>query len=76
MATSGSRSFITIPIPGPLSSLPQPLRHLLREIHSFVGWTIVILAIGHALAAVYHHHVLKDRVLARMLPAARRPASS
>jgi cytochrome b561 len=35
----------------------------------------VIVALGHALAALYHHYVLKDRVLQRMLPSgARRPA--
>jgi cytochrome b561 len=28
----------------------------------------VIIAVGHALAALYHHYMLKDRVLIRMLP--------
>jgi cytochrome b561 len=28
----------------------------------------VIIAFAHALAALYHHYVLKDRVLKRMLP--------
>jgi cytochrome b561 len=37
-----------------------------------VGWAIIVLALGHALAALYHHYVLKDRVLGRMLPFARR----
>jgi len=34
--------------------------------------SIVILAAGHAAAALYHHYALKDRVLGRMLPLARR----
>jgi cytochrome b561 len=63
--------FFGIPIPGPIGALAKPVRHEIREIHSWVGWTIVILALGHALAALYHHYFLKDRVLGRMLPLAR-----
>ena len=36
--------------------------------HEWIGWAIIILALIHALAALYHHYVLKDRVLERMLP--------
>ncbi|MBW0006543.1 MAG: cytochrome b/b6 domain-containing protein [Sphingomonas sp.] len=61
-----------VPIPGPLDALPRPTRHELREIHEKVGYGIVILALGHALAALYHHYALHDRVLGRMLPWARR----
>ena len=64
--------FFGIAIPGPLDALPRPERHELREIHDKVGWAIVILAFGHALAALYHHYLLHDRVLGRMLPLARR----
>ena len=64
--------FFGIPIPGPLEALDRPLRHEIREIHEKVGYAIVILAAGHALAALYHHYALKDRVLGRMLPWARR----
>jgi cytochrome b561 len=31
-------------------------------------WAIIVLALLHALAALYHHYVLEDRVLQRMLP--------
>ena len=55
-----------------IGEIGRPLRHELREIHEWIGWAIVILAAGHALAALYHHYVLKDRVLERMLPIARR----
>ena len=65
--------FLGIPIPGPFDAFPRPVRHELREIHDKVGWAIIILALLHALAALYHHYFLKDRVLGRMLPwAARR----
>jgi cytochrome b561 len=55
-------------IPGPFGAVDRPTRHLLHSIHEYVGWAIVIIAFGHALAALYHHYVLKDRVLRRMLP--------
>lgn len=61
-----------IPIPDPIGTLERATRHELREIHEKVGWAIVILALGHALAALYHHYFLKDRVLGRMLPVARK----
>ena len=60
--------FFGIGIPGPLDALPRPQRHEMREIHEKVGWAIIILAFGHALAALYHHYVVKDRVLQRMAP--------
>jgi cytochrome b561 len=55
-------------IPGPFGALDRPTRHQLREWHEWVGWAIIIIAFVHALAALYHHYVLKDRVLMRMLP--------
>lgn len=58
-------------IPGPYGALDRPTRHLLHSLHEYGGWAIVILAFGHALAALYHHYGLHDRVLGRMLPAAR-----
>ena len=59
-------------IPGPYGALSRPTRHLLSEFHEKIAWGIVIIAFGHALAALYHHYKLRDRVLGRMLPAARR----
>lgn len=58
-------------IPGPYGALDKATRHTIHSLHVYVGWTIVIVAFGHALAALYHHYFLKDRVLGRMLPAAR-----
>jgi len=61
-----------IGIPGPFGALDRPVRHQIREIHQWVGYSIVIIAAGHALAALYHHYRLHDRVLGRMFPPARR----
>jgi cytochrome b561 len=44
----------------------RELAHMLEDWHNWVGWAIVILALGHAVAALVHHYVLKDRVLERM----------
>ena len=57
--------FFGIAIPGPIDALARPMRHELREIHGKVGWGIIILASGHAMAALYHHYGLRDRVLGR-----------
>jgi cytochrome b561 len=59
-------------IPGPYGQLARPTRHLFAEFHEKIGWAIVIIAFGHALAALYHHYRLHDRVLGRMLPLAQR----
>lgn len=64
-------SFFGLQIPPPFTGSGQKVAHQLQEIHNWVGWAIISLAIGHALAALYHHYFLKDRVLGRMLPYAR-----
>jgi len=58
-------------IPGPYGELGRPTRHIFHDLHVNVAWAIVIIAGLHALAALYHHYFLRDRVLKRMLPAAR-----
>lgn len=60
--------FFGLGISGPYGELARPLRRQLHELHEWVGWGIVIVALGHALGALYHHYALKDRVLERMLP--------
>jgi cytochrome b561 len=42
--------------------------HTLGEIHEWLGNAIIILAGLHAAAALFHHFVLRDDVLWRMLP--------
>lgn len=45
----------------------------LEEIHEFLAGTIIAIAVLHAAAALYHHFVLRDGVLRRMLPGLGRP---
>lgn len=59
-------------IPPLIGEIARPDRRGLREFHEWIGWAIVIVAVLHALAALYHHYVLKDRVLRRMLPGSNR----
>jgi cytochrome b561 len=66
--TGRPMAFFGLEIPPLIGEMGRPLRHELREFHEWIGWAIIVLALGHALAALYHHYVLKDRVLKRMLP--------
>lgn len=61
-------SFFGLQIPPPFARWSKPAHHLVGDLHNWVGWTIIIVALGHAGAALYHHFVVKDRVLMRMLP--------
>ena len=47
----------------------RALGHTLENLHNIVAWTIIYVAGGHAIAALFHHHVLRDGVLRRMIPA-------
>jgi cytochrome b561 len=46
------------------------LAELFGGLHYDVAWIIIGLAAVHAVAALVHHHVLRDGVLRRMLPGA------
>ncbi len=48
------------------------LHEFLEETHETLFNVLAVVAIGHALAALYHHFVLKDDVLKRMSPLGRR----
>ena len=61
-------SFFGLPIPPPIAPFSKPAHELVGDIHAFVGWTIIVVAAGHAAAALFHHFVLRDDVLWRMLP--------
>ncbi|MGI9275621.1 MAG: cytochrome b [Endozoicomonas sp.] len=37
------------------------------EVHFYLAWSLVILAAGHALAALKHHVIDKDKTLTRMI---------
>jgi cytochrome b561 len=61
-------SFFGLLIPSPLMPVAPASHDRIQEVHGWIGWAIVILALGHAGAALYHHFVLRDSVLVRMLP--------
>lgn len=39
-----------------------------KEAHELLGWAMAALVVLHIAAALRHHFMLRDRVLARMLP--------
>lgn len=61
-------SFFGLPIASPIAQVSRAAHHQIGELHENIGWAIVLLAAGHAAAALYHHYSLHDRVLLRMLP--------
>ena len=67
-----SMSFFGLLIAPPFAPFSKTAQHLIEELHELNGWAIIILAAGHAAAALYHHYVLRDPVLSRMLPPVRR----
>ena len=64
-------SFFGLAIPPPFPAFSKPAHHLVGEFHNWVGWAIIVVAAGHAGAALFHHFVLRDDVLWRMLPGRR-----
>ena len=60
--------FFGLLIRGRFGAGDRATHHMFMAWHEKVGWAIIIVAIGHAAAALYHHVVLKDRTLRRMLP--------
>lgn len=70
-AGAEAMSFFGLQIPSPMARVSRPVHEVMGDLHHWIGWTIVIVAAGHATAALFHHVVLKDNVLRRMLPGAR-----
>jgi cytochrome b561 len=60
--------FFGLPIASPMAALSKPAHHLIGEVPNYVAWTIIVLAAGHACAALFHHYVLRDNLLDRMRP--------
>ena len=56
-----------IHIPSPFG-VDRELGETMKHVHHFLAWTFLALVSVHALAALYHHFVLRDDVLRRMLP--------
>ena len=61
--------FGVIPLP---RLLPQGMKNggLIGDVHTFMAYYVLLGLVGlHVIAALYHQFVLKDGILARMLPA-------
>ncbi|MGL5588700.1 MAG: cytochrome b, partial [Aeromonas veronii] len=59
--------FFGLELPALLSPSPD-LKGLIKEVHETLG-NIGYALIGlHTVAALYHHHILKDNTLTNMLP--------
>lgn len=54
-------------IASPFARTPDIFRPL-TQVHELASFALIGLAAAHALAALYHHHVLRDDVLTRILP--------
>lgn len=52
----------------PLISASRRIGHQILDIHHRLATVLIALAGLHAAAAIFHHLVLKDRVLRQMLP--------
>lgn len=59
--------FGIVDIPSPMVPDQQFARSI-REVHELLANLLMIVAVLHALAALVHHWVFKDRTLKRMLP--------
>ena len=57
----------------PLIGHDEPLGHAAMAVHKATAWVLYILLALHAAAALFHHYVLKDQILRRMLPLPRPP---
>jgi cytochrome b561 len=55
-------------IPSPFGTFSKATGQFTQEVHDITAWTIIVLAGMHAAAALFHHYLLKDGVLRRMLP--------
>ena len=53
---------------GPLLTKSHDIGTVIAEVHTWLGDAIMWLAGLHALGGLYHHFVLRDGVLASMLP--------
>jgi cytochrome b561 len=60
-------SFFGLLIPPPFAPFSRAAHGMVGQAHDLVGWAIIVVAGGHALAALFHHYVLRDGVLMRMV---------
>ncbi|KIL97119.1 Cytochrome B561 [Paramagnetospirillum magnetotacticum MS-1] len=46
----------------------EALNGVFKEGHEVLGWVLAVILIGHIAAALRHRFILKDDIMARMLP--------
>ncbi|MDQ5921181.1 MAG: hypothetical protein QG673_1237 [Pseudomonadota bacterium] len=51
-----------------IGAQPHAVGHFILEWHLWLAHTIIFIAFVHALIALVHHYMIKDRLLLRMLP--------
>ncbi|GAL12323.1 cytochrome B561 [Vibrio astriarenae] len=61
-------NWFTVPA---LGQLFEGQADIAGEIHFYAAWTLIILAAGHALAAIKHHVVDKDDTLRKIIGASK-----
>ena len=59
--------FGVLPLPD-LVSKDAALGSLLQDVHVVLNYTLLVAVVGHVGAALQHHFIKKDTVLARILP--------
>lgn len=68
------RAFGVVPLPSPVT-LPRTAEDFLEEGHELVAYALMALAALHVAAALWHHYVLRDNTLRRMLGSSTSAAS-
>lgn len=58
---------VSVPIVSPIN---PALSKILAEFHQYAAYTLIALLLAHVGAALYHHVIVKDNTLRRMLPQA------
>jgi cytochrome b561 len=56
-----------VPLPA-LSAKGASFGHAMGDVHGVLAWVLLALIAVHILAALFHHLVLKDNVMHRMVP--------
>jgi len=64
--------FGVVPLPSPLV-IPRA-KDFFEEAHEIIAYALICLAAAHMLAALWHHYVLRNETLRRMLGIAHRTA--
>jgi len=55
-------------LPDPISPGDRAIAAFFHTVHEYAGYTLAVLLIAHIGGVFYHHFILRDSVLTRMLP--------